>query len=267
MINPFIMDKSPTPSTSTAHVKRPLNPFMLWAKQERKKMCEGKTCVDHSKISSMLGKKWKTKLSEEERQQWKLKADLGVAKHKLDYPDYKYRPRHRNAKKTKKAKKESEDTSAPVLPASLATPATPVSLGSPATPVSLGSPATPVFPVTPPAPPVPPISPASLDSPASWSPPASPGSLDFSASSSPLALPASFEFPVSSAPPGSPVSATSPSRSPYRVIRTIYNDNPEMEGIDLDFFQTDTEPLYLELDEDELKFMRQLMCGELVMLE
>ena len=83
----------------TDHVKRPLNPFMLWSKQERPKLCEGEDRPDQRTISSVLGKMWK-KLSEGERQKWKLKSDEAAVLHKIQYPDYQYKPRRKTKKRT-----------------------------------------------------------------------------------------------------------------------------------------------------------------------
>ena len=85
----------------TDHVKRPLNPFMLWAQQEREKMCEGKDGQQHANISSVLGKKWK-KMSEDEKQPWKIKADESKELHKLHYPAYEDNPRWKAKRNTVK---------------------------------------------------------------------------------------------------------------------------------------------------------------------
>ena len=84
---------SRTPCTTatkiqTAHVKRPLNLFQVWEKQEKPKMCKGKGNVNQRGINTVLGQIWKTKVSEEEKQQWKLMAEQEKEKHKQAYQKF-----------------------------------------------------------------------------------------------------------------------------------------------------------------------------------
>ena len=129
----------------THHAKRPLDAFLLWAKQERSKMCKGKKRANQENISSVLGKKWMRELSEEERQAWKLKADESKAIHK-------YRPRRPQKKETVEQSIHTDNENAAVF---LAGPAFPAREAAPPSPAphayaaSLASPAPTASPVPP----------------------------------------------------------------------------------------------------------------------
>ena len=133
----------------TAHAKRPLDAFLLWAKQERSKICKGKKRVNHENITSVLGKKWMRELSEEERQAWKLKADESKAIHK-------YRPRRTQKKETVEQSIHTDNENAAVFLAAPACPAREAAPASLAPHASAALPASPA-PHASPAPPVPPL--------------------------------------------------------------------------------------------------------------
>ncbi len=93
---------SPTSSTpysdatkckkATAHVKRPMNAFMVWSQIERRRISEYQPDMHNAEISKRLGKRWKT-LNEQERQPFIEEAERLRLLHLQEYPDYKYRPR------------------------------------------------------------------------------------------------------------------------------------------------------------------------------
>ena len=56
------------------HIKRPMNAFMAWSKEERKKMVEEGTNLNNSVMSRILGERWK-QLNEEEKKTWKKTAE------------------------------------------------------------------------------------------------------------------------------------------------------------------------------------------------
>ena len=72
---------------------------------------------------------WKQDLSENERQHWYLKVEEEKALHKLNHPDYVFRPRRRQSKKKTVEYVElithTDDTVPPVPPALAAIPASP----------------------------------------------------------------------------------------------------------------------------------------------
>jgi len=79
------------------HTKRPLNTFMLFAKIQRESITSNITC-NHSEISKALGKLWQ-ELSKEEKDPFIRGAKTLVELHRLEYPDYKYRPRKKGQAK------------------------------------------------------------------------------------------------------------------------------------------------------------------------
>ena len=89
---------------ATAHVKRPMNAFMVWSQIERRRISEVQPDMHNAEISKRLGKRWKT-LDDEARQPYIEEAERLRLLHIQEYPNYKYRPR-------KKAKGASTATTA-----------------------------------------------------------------------------------------------------------------------------------------------------------
>ena len=77
------------------HIKRPMNAFMAWSKEERRQMVAEGNNSNNSVMSRILGERWKT-LDEGERMLWKNEAERLKREHAAKYPDYKYKPRRRN---------------------------------------------------------------------------------------------------------------------------------------------------------------------------
>ena len=73
------------------YIKRPANIFMIWAQTYRKKIFEDNTTLNNAEISKLLGQQWKT-LSNKEKQIYKDKAEQVKEEHKIQFPNYKYRP-------------------------------------------------------------------------------------------------------------------------------------------------------------------------------
>ncbi|XP_063599681.1 transcription factor SOX-12-like [Penaeus indicus] len=101
----LVTDNSSTPysdATQTKkhppnHVKRPMNAFMVWSQLERRRIVSQTPDMHNAEISKQLGRRWKL-LTEEQRRPYRDEAQRLKVLHRLEYPDYKYRPRKKNAK-------------------------------------------------------------------------------------------------------------------------------------------------------------------------
>ncbi|MEN2498841.1 MAG: Transcription factor SOX-7 [Marteilia pararefringens] len=83
---------------TSQRIKRPMNAFMVWSKEERKNISVLNPKMHNSDISRLLGERWRS-LSDDEKIPYQNRAkDLRV-QHQIDYPDYKYRPRRKQVKK------------------------------------------------------------------------------------------------------------------------------------------------------------------------
>ncbi|XP_018415416.1 PREDICTED: transcription factor Sox-3-like [Nanorana parkeri] len=89
--------KSNALKPSQIRIKRPMNAFMVWSTEERKKMLAEYPKKHNSEISKKLGADWKL-LTDAQKKPFINEAKRLRAQHVSEYPDYKYTPKRKQKK-------------------------------------------------------------------------------------------------------------------------------------------------------------------------
>ena len=83
------------------HIKKPLNAFMLYMKEQRQQVVQECTLKESAAINQILGRKWHA-LSKEEQQVYYDRARAAREKHLELYPGWSARDNYGKRKKRKK---------------------------------------------------------------------------------------------------------------------------------------------------------------------
>ncbi|XP_061126920.1 transcription factor SOX-11b [Syngnathus typhle] len=91
----MVQERHAGKSAAAAHIKRPMNAFMVWSKMERRKVMQQSPEVHNAEISKRLGKRWKS-LDKSEKIPFIREAERLRLQHMADHPGYKYRPKKKS---------------------------------------------------------------------------------------------------------------------------------------------------------------------------
>ncbi|XP_062849603.1 SRY-box transcription factor 32 [Trichomycterus rosablanca] len=99
-------------ATTETRVRRPLNAFIIWTKEERRRLAQLNPDLENTDLSKILGKTWKA-MSLAEKRPYMQEAERLRVQHTIDHPNYKYRPRRRKTNKRNAKMPPSETNPSP----------------------------------------------------------------------------------------------------------------------------------------------------------
>ncbi|KAI6654698.1 Transcription factor SOX-3 [Oopsacas minuta] len=105
---PGDLDRDGTVIIDEKHVKRPMNAFMVWARDARRKIAQENPKLHNAEISKQLGVSWR-ELSDEDKSPFRIEAKRIRETHIQKYPQYRYKPRKKKLENLNKLDKHNRD--------------------------------------------------------------------------------------------------------------------------------------------------------------
>lgn len=87
-------------------IKRPMNPFMIFGCEKRRKLAQVHPRMHNSEISKILGAEWK-RMSEYEKAPYIQEAKRLKEQHSIEYPNYKFKANRRKPRQAVKKERPS----------------------------------------------------------------------------------------------------------------------------------------------------------------
>lgn len=114
----FPVTPYPGKTGSTGRVPRPPNAFMIYGKENRRRLSAEYPGSTNKEISKLLGEKWQS-LDDSVKSEYRESAKKALQEHRNKYPDYQYIPTEARIRKQRKAAEKafadlSRSTSKPV---------------------------------------------------------------------------------------------------------------------------------------------------------